>query len=174
MGPAEWLGGLALFVGIGNTVVLLMLLRHIAGGQPALREKHSLPIGAGLPVFSVHARDGSVVDDARACDHVLLFLGATCPSCHAVAAELQTSDPTTLPKLLIAVVDRSADTEPNINERLQGVHAAAIFDDPDRLVANRLAVPGTPFAYAIDADGTVRGKQPATSVDRIRSLARHV
>ena len=92
--------------------------------------------------------------------------------CYAVARELQTHDRGSLPRLIIGVIDSEPDGESGLIGLLDFVSAGQVFEDPERATADRLAVPGSPFVYAIDREGRVRAKQAAIDALSIVRLKR--
>lgn len=160
----------ALVLGIVNTVAIVFIMRASVSSS-ALGTRSGLPLGSALPAFVTSGLNSEGLTDADARGRVLLFLGANCRPCHAVARELQTLEGTALPPLLIGILDKPAGHFDDL-ATVVGSIGVPVFRDPTRDVADRSAVPGTPFAYAIDSSGRVRAKTPATSVERLRSIAR--
>lgn len=171
LSPADVVSGLALALSVANTAAIVVILRT-SGSDLSMGTRQGLPLGAALPAFEATAQDGRTITDGDARGALLLFLGASCRSCHAVAAELQALEPARLPRLVVAVLDRPVQGSDDLFTLLDFVRPSEIFADPERHVADRLAVPGTPFAYAVDRQGRIRAKAPASTAARLAQLRR--
>lgn len=171
MSTAEALALVALALSIVNAVALAILLRGVAGS--AAGTQRGLPVGVALPSFTGRAQDGSLLSEADAVGVVLLFLGASCRHCHVVARELRVQDRRVLPPLLIGVIDDPVNTD-DLFALLDFIPPRSVFVDPERAIADRLGVPGSPFAYAIDRQGRVRAKRAAVDATAVITLNRFI
>lgn len=171
LSPADIVSVLALALSVANTAAIVVILRTSVS-DPSMGTRQGLPLGAALPAFAATAQDGRTISDADARGALLLFLGAGCRSCHAVAAELQALEPALIPRLVVSVVDEPAQGSDDLFTKLDFVRPSEVFADPQRHVADRLAVPGTPFVYAVDRQGRIRAKAAASTAARLTQLRR--
>src|SRR5215472_8939145 len=120
-----------------------------------------LTVGDALPPFTARDARGKVTnDDLRGRSVILAFLSAGCRPCQLIASQLAAEGTGDLTGRLLVV---TAEGEP-----------AALGLPPDvptliednHEVSEALTLLGTPFAIAVDAEGTVRGMTvPNTRAD---------
>jgi hypothetical protein len=170
----NWLEVGVLFA-LGLAVVdgfLIALLARTPGDDPRSGTRHGLPLGAALPAFMAQALDGSAVSHDHARGRLLLFLGSACHACDPLVSELAAAESRDRALLLIVVVDPIPSASESILESLAFMPPARVVHDPARTIADRVAMPGLPFVYAVDTGGRIRAKHGVPSLERLRSLAR--
>jgi len=134
------------------------------GASPGHQSRMRLPgliVGNALPPFTARDAQGKVTNDnLRGRSVILAFLSAGCRPCQLIAGQLAAEGTGDLTGRLLVV---TAEGEP-----------AALGLPPDvptliednHEVSEALTVLGTPFAIAVDAEGTVRGMTvPNTRAD---------
>jgi hypothetical protein len=155
-------------------VLMLGVLRQVAplleavsaqlGASPGHQSTMRLPgltVGNALPPFTARDAQGKVTNDnLRGRSVILAFLSAGCRPCQLIAGQLAAEGTGDLTGRLLVV---TAEGEP-----------AALGLPPDvptliednHEVSDALTLLGTPFAIAVDAEGTVRGMTvPNTRAD---------
>src|SRR5215831_9867608 len=155
-------------------VLMLGVLRQVAplleavsaqlGVSPGHQSRMRLPgltVGDALPPFTARDAQGKVTNDnLRGRSVILAFLSAGCRPCQLIAGQLAAEGTGDLAGRLLVV---TAEGEP-----------AALGLPPDvptliednHEVSEALTLLGTPFAIAVDAEGTVRGMTvPNTRAD---------
>lgn len=166
----------ATLVALGSAAVDAVLIALLARpDQPdaASGTRFGLPLGAGLPPFTGTAVDMTRVTDADARGRLLLFVGNACHSCHPLVADLATLDARERSGLLIIVVDRAPAAGADLADALTFMPRSQVMLDPVREIADRMAMPGVPFLYAIDLSGRVRAKSAISSAVLVRSLSKY-
>lgn len=159
----------ALTLSLLNTVAVVVCLRELASVRES-RTSRGLPVLTPLPEFVAPRRDGSLFTTEKARGRVLLFLGADCTPCHELADRLRGAQ-SELPPMVVAVTSRQeVDREDPFFGALDFLPTQDLFVDDERRVFTQLAVPGVPFAYAIDAAGRVRGREAPSSAYDLRKL----
>src|SRR5215467_10086153 len=134
------------------------------GAPPGHQSRMRLPgltVGNALPPFTARDAQGKVTNDnLRGRSVILAFLSAGCRPCQLIAGQLAAEGTGDLAGRLLVV---TAEGEP-----------AALGLPPDvptliednHEVSEALTLLGTPFAIAVDAEGTVRGMTvPNTRAD---------
>ena len=149
---------------IALTLVVVGVLRRAAAALEALQGDGSFstsdlpmgpPEGSKLPPMAVRRTDGSDLTLAELPGpFVLAVLTAHCSPCRSIAAQLR-EDPQTLAKLDGMVVL----TDPEGPDRLGLGDPLTVLVDPTGQITANLQLPGTPFALAVNADGTVHAAQ---------------
>lgn len=153
--------------------VLIALLARPEREDPASGTRFGLPLGAGLPPFAGTTLAGTSLCDADARGRLLLFVGNACHSCHPLVADLATLDSRERSGLLVIVVDPSPADGTNLADALAFMPPSQVSLDPARQIADRVAMPGVPFLYAIDLSGRVRAKSAVSSAELVRSLSKY-
>lgn len=160
----------ALVLGIVNSLGLVVCLRELAAARES-RTSRGLPVRTPIPPFSAPRPDGTIFDSAQTRGHVLLFVSTDCSPCHELADALRSAPRERLPPLVVAVAAHEVvDRADPFFAALSFVDSTMIFVDDHRQVFQKLAVPGTPFAYAIDSEGLVRGREAPLSANDLRKL----
>jgi len=134
------------------------------GASPGHQSRMRLPgltVGNALPPFTARDAQGKVTNDnLRGRSVILAFLSAGCRPCQLIAGQLAAEGTGDLTGRMLVV---TAEGEP-----------AALGLPPDvptliednHEVSEALTLLGTPFAIAVDAEGTVRGMTvPNTRAD---------
>jgi len=159
---------------VGLAAVDGVLLAVLARTEENLSDTdHGLPLGTALPTFEAVALDGSSVTEQHAFGKVVLFLGTRCQPCHQLARELRQTEPDERATLLTIVADRGEDPpDADLLSELAFLPGSGVIHDRARLLTERLAMPGLPFAYAVDLRGSIRAKRAVRSVETLRGAAR--
>jgi len=158
----------AVALGLANSLAVVLLIR--VANVPA-RPPQGLAVGAPLPTFEIKSLAGSRITEREVAGRLLVFLGASCRPCHAVARQLASTKTTLLQRLSILVVgDVPADGD-DLLELLSFMPRETVAHDPGHAVAERLEVFGTPFAYAVDRSGRVQDKAVASNTALLQELA---
>ncbi len=171
----SWLdAGVVFALGLAavDGVLIALLARSPEDDSGASGTRFGLPIGAALPSFVANACNGRQVTEASAHGRLLLFVGNDCHSCHPLVAELAAIDSRERSGLLIIVVDPVSKGHDNVVQALAFMPQQLVIYDPAREIADRLAMPGVPFLYAIDLHGRVRAKHAVFSAELVRSLVK--
>lgn len=158
-----------LVLGIANTVAVLVLVR--SARETLTETTQGLPLGAALPPFSASTLDGARATERNAAARLLLVLGISCRPCHQVARELAITEHDLVSRLLILVTGEESRGGDNLLELLAFMPGGQVARDPRHEIADRLAVPATPFVYAVDAAGRVRAKGLSASAAALGALA---
>jgi hypothetical protein len=151
---------------------LIALLARIPADDARIGTRLGLPLGVALPPFVAQALDGSSVSHEQARGRLLLFLGSACSACDPLVNELAAAESRDRALLLIVVVDPIPSARESILESLAFMPPASVIHDPARTIAVRMAMPGSPFVYAVDTGGRIRAKHAVESLERLRSLER--
>jgi hypothetical protein len=151
-----------------------VLLAALARKEESLSDtEHGLPLGTAIPAFEAVALDGSSVTEQHAFGKVVLFLGTQCQPCHQLAHELRRAQPAERASLLTIVADRGDDPPgADILSELDFLPGSRVIHDRPRFLTERLAMPGLPFAYAVDRRGSIRAKRAVRSVETLRGAVR--
>ena len=157
----------ALALSLIEGVILLMILRELAALRGTSTSR-GIDVEGALPEFRVEDSEGRIVTAGDLSKRVVLFVSAECGPCHQLVAQGAHLDgPTVVVLSSKAKVDRTGPFVAKVRA-LGPEHL--IFDD-ERLFAQLLQAPGTPFAYVIDAQGRVRSKEVPQSVAQLGRLA---
>jgi hypothetical protein len=152
---------------LANSAVIISLIRTANGPNET---PQGLPIGASLPSFEITNLAGARTTESEVAGRLLLFLGASCRPCHGVARELAGAKASLVQRLSILVIGDVPAEGDDLLDILRFMPANRVAHDPGHVVAERLAVFGTPFAYAIDRSGNVQAKTVASSIAHLREL----
>jgi methylamine dehydrogenase accessory protein MauD len=127
------------------------------------------PVGKPAPEFEVTGLDGKPVALRRNGKATLLvFLATDCAACDNVVPSLRSiahSDRRTLDTILISL-DGEAATRDFVKQR--GLASVTAASAP--LVAELYGATATPFAFAVDPQGIVRGKGVVNHIEHLESL----
>jgi hypothetical protein len=157
---------------VAETVLVLGLSRRLtaleAAGTLVLAASSgtmgAAPVGAPIPRL---AADRLAIPsmDASIKSSVILFLSAGCGPCLKLAQELKghTLGPNAGDDFEIIVVSNEAGTA-------HFSHIGRTVLDPVGTLATSLGVPGTPFAFAVDSQGIIRGVGLPNAVDDVKRL----
>ena len=121
-----------------------------------------LTVGNALPPFTARDAQGKVTNDnLRGRSVILAFLSAECRPCQLIAGQLGSEGTGDLTGRLLVV---TAEGEPAGCSACRPDVPTLIEDNHE--VSEALTLLGTPFAIAVDAEGTVRGMTvPNTRAD---------
>ncbi|MGH9064946.1 MAG: peroxiredoxin family protein [Acidimicrobiales bacterium] len=124
------------------------------------------PPGSALPPVLLSKSDGAQVSLADlAGPFVLAILTSHCSPCVAIADRLRAERPTLASLNGLVVL-----TDPEGPERLSLGYPLEVLVDRHSRALSDLQVPGTPFAIAINAEGTVQSAQFLAGVDQLANL----
>lgn len=141
--------------------------------EPVSDTASGLPLGALIPEFRCVDVRGQAVTDKDVLGKLVLFLGTRCSACPDVARQVREASASERALILVVVANRGEDvTKIEMMRELTDLPGLVVVDDESRLVVERLAVPGVPFAYAIDRTGHVRAKRAVRSLETLRATAR--
>lgn len=126
-------------------------------------------VGATTPVANVTTETGAVIPlTGVSRSTILLFLSTTCGYCQRVAEYLQ-EYARTAPEQLVMVF--STDGPDALREFIAEHHLAEIPLVISPETRAEFNVTGIPYAYALDGQGTIRGKGIVNNADHLDSLA---
>jgi malonyl CoA-acyl carrier protein transacylase len=114
-----------------------------------------------------HRRGGGAFTaaDLRGDNAVLVFLGADCPPCRALADDLRAARPPYLPSTLVLVVDEGREATAVI----EGIDTEVIYQH-GREVSQAFNSSATPHAFVIDRGGTVVATGTPNTLSALREL----
>ena len=157
-------------VAVANAVTIALLARV---EEPVSDTASGLPLGAPIPEFRCVDVRGHTLTEKDVFGKLVLFLGTRCSACPDVARQLREADASERALIVVVVANRGEDvTKIDLIRELTDLPGIVVVDDESRLVVERLAVPGVPFAYAIDRTGHVRAKRAVRSIETLRATAR--
>lgn len=132
-----------------------------------------LRIGARAPRFSLPSVDGDVVTLHELLAHdrpcLLVFVAPRCAPCTTLLPEIARWQDTLADRLALVVVSAGDAEEAGALVRQHGL--AQVLADAESTVSHAYAVPGTPCALLVAADGTLRSA-PAAGQVAIEALLR--
>lgn len=167
----EIIAGLALALGVLNSVLLVLVVREIGILKITGSRKSGLRFNTRLPEFTATTLTGSTLDSDQVRDQILLFVSPECGKCHEIASALKRVPRGEIPPLVVGV---STHGDSNLNE-IREVYAFVppdhIFVDARRQIFGELEVPGTPYAYVVSPSGRIRGSGVVGSVADLKHLA---
>lgn len=157
-------------VAVINALTIALLARV---EEPASDTAFGLPLGAPIPEFECVDIRGNALTEKDVFGRLVLFLGTRCSACPDIATQVCETSALERALILVVVVNRGEDlAKVEMMRELTDVPGLVLVDDLSRRITERLAVPGVPFAYAIDGTGHVRAKRAVRSIETLRSTAR--
>lgn len=168
-----WIPWAGLVLAILNSLVLLLVLRELAilrvsGGA----RRSGLKLDQTLPAVSARTVNGEVIDLGIMRRKLLLFLSPNCELCRSLVDALRGLAPGSLPPMVVAVTNYGALNASHPFVRSLGfVDAGALILDEGRQIYSQLEIPVTPWAYALNEEGRVRGSGVPSNVDELREMA---
>jgi hypothetical protein len=165
---APWIVAYGVLAAVVLVVAVLMLgvlrrvvplLENVEAGSQAMLPA-GLPLGSRVPEFVALAPDGSPFDESDLGDDpaVLLFIGAGCPPCEALAAEVRAHE-RRFPARVVAI---AVDTEAN-RDFLSGLPLEVAYHDGS--VTRAFETSAMPHAFAISGGAVMRAAVPHTVAD---------
>lgn len=160
---------LALGLTFVNAVALMLVAREVAALRMS-RVSRGIPLGREIPNVEAPTRAGGIGRSADLRQRVLLFVAPDCESCHDLVNEIRVAE-MSLP-LTVAVTSRHeiAPTEPFL-DTLAFLSPSHVWVDSSRRIFGQFEAPVTPFAYAIDRNGRVGGRDAPLRADDLRRMA---
>lgn len=169
-----WIAWAGLVLAILDGFVLLLVLREIAilrasGGA----RRSGLKLDQTLPAVTARTVDGELVDLGVLRRKLLLFLSPNCELCRSLVDALRALAPGSLPPMVVAVTNYGGLNAGHPFVRSLGfVAAGALILDEGREIYSQLEIPVTPWAYALNEEGRVRGSGVPSNVDELREMAK--
>lgn len=155
---------------LGVTRQVTPYLERIPAGQaePAGPLSSGPPVGELLPQFTGRDGEGNVVTaaDLLGRPSLLVMLHSSCGPCRILAGELATADLGELADRLTVVTDPDGTQDMRLPVGLRVV--LQVNDE----ISAALGVRVTPFAIALDEQGTVRAKRAANTLEQLIALDR--
>jgi hypothetical protein len=130
-------------------------------------------VGHEVPPVEAQTRSGGSARSADLRNRVLLFVAPDCQSCHDLIGEIRNApDRASLP-LTVAVTSRHDVLHDDpFFDQLSFLDPHAVWMDSNRRIFGLFKAPVTPFAYAIDANGRVGGRDAPLRAADIRRMAK--